>query len=293
VTQKLLYYPWGQTWQSAGTVKDNRFASLGQRDAETGNDPTLFRLYNPRLYRWLSPDPAGISMVKLDDPQTWNLYAYVRGNPVSLTDPTGLGDPPPGARERGRAYANYLRECLIHSCGLYGTTIIQGNDVFDFYAGTPTPEQQYVQQVTNAFGASRGIQVGPDGSLWAYQPASQICTNQGGCYDPVEGRWVNVNDLTPEEQGMVTLAAAGLLAEGPVNLAAVGTGAVLAAPIVIGVGLSAWPYALGAAGIIEAAYPGCLGEFVSGLSPSFSGASTPCYSAGFLTGQAIDWLKKH
>jgi hypothetical protein len=102
-----------------------------------------------------------------------------------------------------------------------------------------------------------------------------------------------INDVLLSPDAVNVLGGAGRLAEGPVNLAAVGTGAVLAAPIVIGVGLSAWPYALGAAGIIEAAYPGCLGEFVSGLSPSFSGASTPCYSAGFLTGQAIDWLKKH
>jgi hypothetical protein len=43
--QKTIYYPWGQMWASAGTVKDERFASMEQRDAETGNDPTLFRMY--------------------------------------------------------------------------------------------------------------------------------------------------------------------------------------------------------------------------------------------------------
>jgi RHS repeat-associated protein len=87
VTQKLLYYPWGQTWQSAGTVKDNRFASMEQRDAETGNDPTLFRLYNPRLYRWLSPDPLAGNIL---NPQSLNRYAYVLNNPCSLIDPVGL-----------------------------------------------------------------------------------------------------------------------------------------------------------------------------------------------------------
>ncbi|MBZ5544734.1 MAG: RHS repeat-associated core domain-containing protein [Acidobacteriia bacterium] len=82
--QKTLYYPWGQLWASSALVKDNRFASLDQRDAETGNDPTLFRLYNPRLYRWLSPDPlAG----DIKNPQSLNRYAYAMNNPTTLIDP--------------------------------------------------------------------------------------------------------------------------------------------------------------------------------------------------------------
>ena len=34
--------------------------------------------------------PSGKGPVKLDDPQTWNLYAYVRNDPMTLTDPSGL-----------------------------------------------------------------------------------------------------------------------------------------------------------------------------------------------------------
>ena len=36
------------------------------------------------MYR---PDPLG---GKLTDPQTLNKYSYVRNNPITLTDPTGL-----------------------------------------------------------------------------------------------------------------------------------------------------------------------------------------------------------
>ena len=45
------------------------------------------RVYDPRLGRFLSPDPI------VGDPtssQSWNLYSYVRNNPVSYVDPTGL-----------------------------------------------------------------------------------------------------------------------------------------------------------------------------------------------------------
>ena len=45
------------------------------------------RLYDPRLGRFLSPDPI------VGDPtssQSWNLYSYVGNNPLSYVDPTGL-----------------------------------------------------------------------------------------------------------------------------------------------------------------------------------------------------------
>ena len=52
VTQKILYYPWGQQWVTAGTVTHVRFASMDQR--QWGLDITPNRSYHPRLYRWLS-----------------------------------------------------------------------------------------------------------------------------------------------------------------------------------------------------------------------------------------------
>ncbi|MCJ7503877.1 MAG: RHS repeat-associated core domain-containing protein [Acidobacteriia bacterium] len=87
VAQDEIFYPWGERWDYAGTLYDERFASLGRRDAETGNDPTLFRMYESRLYRWLSPDPGAGSIY---NPQSLNRYAYVLNNPVSFIDPLGL-----------------------------------------------------------------------------------------------------------------------------------------------------------------------------------------------------------
>ncbi len=51
----------------------------------------VHRVYQPNYGRWLTPDPGGIKVVNLADPQTWNMYAYVTDNPTTLNDPTGLG----------------------------------------------------------------------------------------------------------------------------------------------------------------------------------------------------------
>lgn len=40
--------------------------------------------------RFTSADPIPIMSQKLLDPQQWNMYAYVRNNPLRLTDPTGM-----------------------------------------------------------------------------------------------------------------------------------------------------------------------------------------------------------
>jgi RHS repeat-associated protein len=58
-----------------------------ERDTESGLDNSDARYYGSSLGRLMSPDPlAG----HVSDPQTLNRYAYVRNNPLNLTDPTGL-----------------------------------------------------------------------------------------------------------------------------------------------------------------------------------------------------------
>jgi RHS repeat-associated protein len=61
-----------------------------ERDTETGNDYFGARYYGSSMGRFMSPDPVFISAQRLADPQSLNLYAYVRNNPLGLTDDTGL-----------------------------------------------------------------------------------------------------------------------------------------------------------------------------------------------------------
>ncbi len=89
VEEKLDFYPFGQEI-SFGTLGDEseRKYTGHQRDGRTGLDYMMARFKAPWMGSFQSPDP--IDDVSLDVPWSWNRYAYVRGNPVLLLDPTGL-----------------------------------------------------------------------------------------------------------------------------------------------------------------------------------------------------------
>jgi RHS repeat-associated protein len=84
------YLPFGEEIpaSSASIDLDQRFT--GQiRDTETGLDFFNARYYTSALGRFNSADPANAGAYPAD-PQTWNGYAYVRNNPLTYTDPSGL-----------------------------------------------------------------------------------------------------------------------------------------------------------------------------------------------------------
>jgi len=58
------------------------------RDKESGLDDFGPRKYSSMLARWMSPDIIFIDN-DIFNPQSWNLYSYVRGNPVVFLDPNG------------------------------------------------------------------------------------------------------------------------------------------------------------------------------------------------------------
>lgn len=59
-----------------------------ERDAESGLDYFGFRYYSSPQGRWTSPDEPFADQHP-EDPQSWNMYAYVRNNPLKNTDPNG------------------------------------------------------------------------------------------------------------------------------------------------------------------------------------------------------------
>jgi len=61
-----------------------------ERDIESGLDYFGARYNASTMGRFMSPDPLYLELHRLSDPHQLNLYSYVRNNPLSLTDPTGL-----------------------------------------------------------------------------------------------------------------------------------------------------------------------------------------------------------
>ena len=59
-----------------------------ERDAESGLDYFGARYYGSTMGRFMSPDEPFVDQSP-GDPQSWNLYSYVRNNPLTNVDPDG------------------------------------------------------------------------------------------------------------------------------------------------------------------------------------------------------------
>jgi RHS repeat-associated protein len=88
MSSSTAYAPYGEPYAQAGAT-DLSFTGQDQ-DTVSGTYDFLARKYNPVQGRWLSPDPAGLGAANPETPQSWNRYAYVQNNPMSLIDPLGL-----------------------------------------------------------------------------------------------------------------------------------------------------------------------------------------------------------
>jgi RHS repeat-associated protein len=74
---------------SANDATEHHFTGK-ERDTESGLDYFGARYYASTMGRFLSPDPSGLEYADPTTPQSLNLYAYVRNNPLNNIDPSGM-----------------------------------------------------------------------------------------------------------------------------------------------------------------------------------------------------------
>jgi len=99
-------------------VLSTKFTSK-ERDAETGLDYFGARYMSSAQGRFTSPDPIHFQAAMLVDPQRFNLYAYVRNNPLSLVDPKGEEIELLGDEEQRKKLLNAVKSAVGDQAGKF------------------------------------------------------------------------------------------------------------------------------------------------------------------------------
>ena len=112
VLARYVHRPYGSVVERASVGLDQVTRSFTgkERDADTGLIDFGARHYDPISGRFLTADPmiphGGL------DPQGYNRFAYVLGNPIRYVDPTGHADQPKNGEVTGKDVFDYVKTVL-------------------------------------------------------------------------------------------------------------------------------------------------------------------------------------
>lgn len=98
IQEQMDFYPFGGVAYTSGS-DTNHFKFTGkERDSESGFDNFGARYFESNVGRFMTPDwaarPTAVPYAVFGDPQSLNLYIYVRNDPVTRADADGHQDPP-------------------------------------------------------------------------------------------------------------------------------------------------------------------------------------------------------
>ena len=151
-----------------------------ERDGESGNDYFGARYYASSMGRFMSPDPVFATIDRVADPQQWNMYAYARNNPLSITDPTGLDFNLTCSGGNTATCQNGLQgQTTTDANGksTFAATDVDMNDPKDAGAGY---HDQFGNQYTGSFDQNSGVS----------------CTNTGTGATSSNSQFINGSDET-------------------------------------------------------------------------------------------------
>jgi RHS repeat-associated protein len=139
------FYPFGGEMQYSQLDSANHYKFTGkERDQETGLDDFGARHYASTMGRFIQPDPIFFQESMLTDPQRFNLYAYVRNNPLTLVDPSGESIELTGDEEQRKKQLQAAQSAVGAKAGSYlyenkvESTDKNGNKTTRYFVGVYT-----------------------------------------------------------------------------------------------------------------------------------------------------------
>ena len=152
VLENCISLPYGDELDCNGPDPTEQHFTGKERDAESGLDYFGARYYGSSMGRFMSPDPVFATVDRLADPQQWNMYSYVRNNPLSLTDPTGLDFNLTCDKNNGSTCVGGLQGQTVD--GKFQATDVDMNNSKDAGAGY---HDQFGNQYTGSFNQDSGV----------------------------------------------------------------------------------------------------------------------------------------
>jgi RHS repeat-associated protein len=188
VVEDSDFYPFGGERVVTDTLNNNYKFTGHERDGESGLDYFVARHYAFTLGRFLQPD-LPFADQRPGNPQTWNLYAYARNNPLYFVDPSGRAgcpwNPCTGTNSQGAAA---------------GRWDVMNSDPYVFGCRTDYEECQgqgdvFVRINFTVPLLDRTIDVTVEGLFGSHEEAAQIAAAVRGSVEII-----NNANLSPSEQ---------------------------------------------------------------------------------------------
>jgi RHS repeat-associated protein len=197
--QHRWYTPYGDNRATQGTWPTDRGFLNKQTNTSTSLLDVGAREYDPNLGTFLSPDP----LIVVDDPVTFNAYAYANHSPVAKSDPTGLrtcsgpdecaGDPIDKGNPAMHKRPHTPFEDFISSQSGGGLTEAQYKMLHDHMGYNGSPNFTWAEALEWSAG-------NPDAWLWTCQHAGGTSEQCG--QSPFTGE--DLNDTAGTEMAVLT-----------------------------------------------------------------------------------------
>ena len=181
------YYPWGGEVQMVNNDPNHYKFTGKERDSESGLDYFGARYYSNGLGRFITPDWAAkataVPYAEFGDPQSLNLYSYVRNVPTTRFDIDGHQDADPAYKKFTKALGNIVSVKTEVGTG-YKISASLGGAKVSAGSGVSTETKSYPlgdhpTEVTSKAESKLEVKVGP---------VSGEVTNKAPGFNPETGK---------------------------------------------------------------------------------------------------------